>query len=98
MKAVIRPAISYTVANAKNDVGNSQGDLSGYLKISDYETDKETLVSDSELSSTLASYATNTGVENALSSYATKDLLSETVSDRPTFTVTDAIATDVSLS
>jgi len=96
MKTIIRPAISYTVANAKNDVGNPQGDLSAYLKKSDYETDKEALVSDEELTSTLASYATNAGVENALSSYASKTLLSETVSDRPTFAVTDAIAADIS--
>ena len=31
---VLRPALSYTVQNAKNDVGNSQADLSNYLKIS----------------------------------------------------------------
>ena len=93
---VLRPMISYTVQNAKNDIGNPQSDLSSYLKISDYETDKENLVSDNELTTTLSSYATNTAVENSLSNYATKELLSETVSDRPTFTVTDAIAADVS--
>ena len=93
---VLRPMISYTVANAKDDVGNPQSDLSSYLKISDYETDKENLVSDNELTTTLLSYATNTSVENALDDYATKTLLTESLSNRPTFSTTDEIAGDVS--
>jgi len=87
---IIRPTISFTVQNAKDDIGNTTIDLTPYMKTSDYEADKEGLVSDSELTTTLSDYTTNVGLENALSSYATKTLLSETVSDRPTFTYTDS--------
>ena len=57
---ILRPTISYTVQNAKDDSGNLQNDLRPYLKISDYETDKENLVSDNELTTTLTNYTTNT--------------------------------------
>ena len=56
---ILHPTISYTVQNAKDDAGNLQNDLRPYLKISDYETDKENLVSDTELETTLVNYPTN---------------------------------------
>ena len=87
---ILRPTISYTVQNAKDDSGNLQNDLRPYLKISDYETDKENLVSDNELTTTLTNYTTNIGLENALSNYATKTLLTESLSDKPTFSYSDS--------
>ena len=83
---ILRPTISYTVQNAKDDAGNLQNDLRPYLKISDYENDKENFVSDSELTTTLADYATNTAVENALNSYTTTSALTEALSDKPNYT------------
>ena len=53
---ILRPALVYTIQNAKDDVGNTETNLAPYLKISDYETDKDTLVSDSELNTTLSDY------------------------------------------
>ena len=82
---VLRPALTYTVQNAKDDSGNLQRDLRPYLKISDYETDKENLVSDSELTTILTNYITNIGLENSLNYYTSKTLLTESLSNRPTF-------------
>ena len=91
----IHPAVGYTISNAHDDLGNPEADLRPYLKIEDYERDKENLVSEEELNNTLSSYTTNTGLSNELDNYATKTLLNETVSDRPTFATTDAISENV---
>ena len=48
-KKVLIPSISYTIHNAKEDIGNFENDLRNYVKKTDYEKDKEDLITDEEL-------------------------------------------------
>ena len=91
----IHSLTGYTIANAHEDIGNVSADLRPYLKIEEYERDKENLVSEEELSTALNNYPTNTALSNALDDYASKTLLNESLSNRPTYDTTDAISENV---
>ena len=55
-KVILMPAISYTVANAKKDIGNTEINLSNYVKKETLEIIIESLVSDEELAEKLKDY------------------------------------------
>ena len=97
-KKVLIPSISYTIHNAKEDIGNFENDLRNYVKKTDYEKDKEDLITDEEFTNTLNSYTTKIYLNNELKNYVTNDLLSQSLSNRPTFSVTDEIQETVNLN
>ena len=95
-KVVLMPAISYTVANAKKDIGNIEINLSNYVKKETLEIIIESLVSDEELAEKLKDYVNKVFMNNALDDYVTKVLLNEKINNFTTYTYVQDVIDNVS--
>ena len=95
-KVVLMPAISYTVANAKKDIGNIEINLSNYVKKETLEIIIESLVSDEELAEKLKDYVNKVFMNNALDDYVTKVLLNEKINNFTTYAYVQDVIDNVS--
>ena len=95
-KVVLMPAISYTVANAKKDIGNLDVNLSNYVKKETLEIIIESLVSDEELAEKLKDYVNKVFMNNALDDYVTKVLLNEKINNFTTYAYVQDVIDNVS--
>ena len=95
-KVVLMPAISYTVANAKKDIGNLEINLSNYVKKETLEIIIESLVSDEELAEKLKDYVNKVFMNNALDDYVTKVLLNEKINNFTTYAYVQDVIDNVS--
>ena len=95
-KVVLMPAISYTVANAKKDIGNLEINLSNYVKKETLEIIIESLVSDEELAEKLKDYVNKVFMNNALDDYVTNVLLNEKINNFTTYAYVQDVIDNVS--
>ena len=95
-KVILMPAISYTVANAKKDIGNLDVNLSNYVKKETLEIIIESLVSDEELAEKLKDYVNKVFMNNALDDYVTKVLLNEKINNFTTYAYVQDVIDNVS--
>ena len=95
-KVVLMPAINYTVANAKKDIGNLEINLSNYVKKETLEIIIESLVSDEELAEKLKDYVNKVFMNNALDDYVTKVLLNEKINNFTTYAYVQDVIDNVS--
>ena len=95
-KVILMPAINYTVANAKKDIGNLDVNLSNYVKKETLEILIESLVSDEELAEKLKDYVNKVFMNNALDDYVTKVLLNEKINNFTTYAYVQDVIDNVS--